>query len=73
MATTTNGITFKVHDLVMVKPNKNDGEKHPHAGRTGHITEFFRFREPVTAMIRLNTNPKVGHFIVVSLTCLEKI
>ena len=71
MASTSN--TVRVGEVVKVGPRDLYGRPHPHAGRYGKITEFFTLREPVTAQLCLVDEPNQGHFIIVSLQCLEKI
>ena len=69
---------LKLRDHVKVGPTKPNGDPHPHAGKTGIITEFMGLYIPTptgipSAMIKVDPGIEPQGFISVSTTCLEKL
>ena len=62
---------------VKVGPTRPDGEPHPHAGKTGRITNFINnYSDPYwrglpSAMVKLDSGIEPPGFIWVSMECLE--
>jgi hypothetical protein len=64
---------------VRVLPAKPDGSPHPHAGKTGKVTEFLGVvltgeDWPARAMVKIDEGcERAGHTMIVTLPCLERI
>jgi hypothetical protein len=62
-----------VGDHVIVGSRSPDGGPHPHAGKTGCITEVLTLRQPPRAMIMVDPHVQPQGIIVVSLSCVDHV
>lgn len=61
-----------VNQRVKVRPNKADGSPHPHAGKTGVVTEVLSLFSAPRAVIRIDEGfESAGNYMVVTLGCLD--
>lgn len=56
---------------IRVKLFKPNGEPHPHAGKTGTVTEAWIFDDRLTVLVDLGFEPQ--GFIIISRPCAERI
>jgi hypothetical protein len=62
---------FKKGDHVRIRPTKPNGEPHPHAGKTGTVTEAWIIADRLTVKVDAGIEPQ--GYIIVSRGSAEKI